>query len=245
MIQVLRAMKRLLRGRLAPPIPVQARHVELSAIVSADDDHSKPSDRLLAVALQAAGQARSISMSAVVEKMTRPPYYPNVWPGEHYKLLAGLVSVCQPRVVVEIGTATGLSALAMREALPTGARLVTFDIISWNEFPDTCLRGGDFTNGTLTQVIGDVSDPSVMRQHAGVFQAADIIFADGPKDGRFERVLLNQLADIDLPKGPLLILDDIRVWNMLAIWREIRRPKLDITSFGHWSGTGLVDWAGA
>ncbi len=36
--------------------------------------------------------------------------------------------------------------------------------------------------------------------------------------------------------------DDIRVWNMLEIWRGIRRPKLDLTSFGHWSGTGLVDY---
>ena len=23
---------------------------------------------------------------------------------------------------------------------------------------------------------------------------------------------------------------------------EIARPKLDLTSFGHWSGTGLVEW---
>jgi predicted O-methyltransferase YrrM len=240
--QVLRRMKVPLTGHVAQPIPVQARHVELSAIVSADDDPSKPSDRLLDIALQAAGRARSISMSGVVDRMAQPPYYPNVWPGEHYKLLAGLVSVCQPRVVVEIGTSTGLSALAMREALPTGARLVTFDLLRWDKFPDTCLRDEDFANGTLTQVIGDVSDPSVMRQHVALFQSADIIFADGPKDGQFERVLLNQLAGIDLPKKPLLVLDDIRVWNMLAIWRGIRRPKLDITSFGHWSGTGFVDW---
>lgn len=45
-----------------------------------------------------------------------------------------------------------------------------------------------------------------------------------------------------LPGQPILVFDDIRAWNMLAIWREIRMPKLDLTSFGHWSGTGLVDW---
>jgi predicted O-methyltransferase YrrM len=245
MIQALREVKRAVsRGRRSLILPVHASNVQLSAIASAHDDNSKPSDRLLQVALQAAIQAPSISMSMIIERMTRPPYYPNVWPGEHYKLLAGLVSVCQPRVVVEIGTAIGLSALAMREALPKGARLVTFDVIPWHKFPDTCLRDGDFTNGTLTQVVGDVSDPSVMRQNAEVFQAADIIFVDGPKDGRFERVFLTQLANTDLAHGPLLILDDIRLWNMLAIWREVRRPKLDVTSFGHWSGTGVVDWSG-
>jgi hypothetical protein len=36
--------------------------------------------------------------------------------------------------------------------------------------------------------------------------------------------------------------DDIRLMNLLSIWRGIQRPKMDITSFGHWSGTGLVDW---
>ena len=38
----------------------------------------------------------------------------------------------------------------------------------------------------------------------------------------------------------LILLDDIRLWKMLKIWREISMPKLDLTSFGHWSGTGIV-----
>jgi hypothetical protein len=36
--------------------------------------------------------------------------------------------------------------------------------------------------------------------------------------------------------------DDIHLWNTLGTWRRISRPKLGLTSFGHWSGTGLVDW---
>lgn len=38
--------------------------------------------------------------------------------------------------------------------------------------------------------------------------------------------------------------DDIRLWNMLRIWREIRLPKMDMTSFGPWCGTGLCEWTG-
>lgn len=62
--------------------------------------------------------------------------------------------------------------------------------------------------------------------------------------GRWEgaRARLSGRADLVLPGQPILVFDDIRAWNMLAIWREIRMPKLDLTSFGHWSGTGLVDW---
>lgn len=243
MIPKFRAIKRrLMADDTAPEMPVRARHVERSLIASVDDDPAKPSERLLDLALQAASRARSVSMSTVVARMTQPPYYPDVWPGEHYKLLAGLVAVCQPKVVIEIGTATGSSALAMRQSLPVGARLITFDITPWDAFPDTCLRMADFDDGSLSQIIGDVSDPRVMHQHEGLFRAADVIFADGPKDGVFERVFLDRLMELGLSRRPLLVLDDIRLWNMLAIWREIRQPKLDVTSFGHWSGTGFVDW---
>jgi hypothetical protein len=41
---------------------------------------------------------------------------------------------------------------------------------------------------------------------------------------------------------PIVIFDDIRLMSMVYIRRSIDKPKLDITSFGHWSGTGLVEW---
>ena len=28
---------------------------------------------------------------------------------------------------------------------------------------------------------------------------------------------------------------------MTSLWRSINSPKIDATSFGHWSGTGIVD----
>jgi len=39
-----------------------------------------------------------------------------------------------------------------------------------------------------------------------------------------------------------VIFDDIRDLNMLQFWRDIAPPKLDLSSFGHWTGTGLVRW---
>jgi hypothetical protein len=48
-----------------------------------------------------------------------------------------------------------------------------------------------------------------------------------------------------LDGAPVLVFDDTRVRNMLHTWRDVRRPKLDLTSFGHWSGTGLVHWVPA
>jgi predicted O-methyltransferase YrrM len=227
------------------PAPFAARHIERSLVCSADDDPARPSDRLLDLALQAAQRARSVSLASIVQRMHRPPYYPDVWPGEHYKLLAGLVEVLRPSLIVEVGTATGLSALTMHQSLPAGGRMVTFDVVPWQRFPDTVLRNQDFADGTLRQHLGDLSERAVMQQHAALVQSAELIFIDGPKDGRFEQVLLERLTELPLKQRPVLVFDDIRLWTMLAIWRDIRQPKLDVTSFGHWSGTGLVDWLAA
>jgi hypothetical protein len=65
---------------------------------------------------------------------------------------------------------------------------------------------------------------------------------DAAKDGKLERRLLDQFESVGLKRGALVVFDDIRLWNMLEIWRTIARPKLDVTSIGHWSGTGMVDW---
>ena len=70
---------------------------------------------------------------------------------------------------------------------------------------------------------------------------ASLIFLDGPKNGRFEGQLLQHLTGLEPLPGRLLVVDDIRFVNMIDFWTSIASPKLDLTSFGHWSGTGLVD----
>ena len=49
---------------------------------------------------------------------------------------------------------------------------------------------------------------------------------------------------MELKKECIVMFDDIRMWNMIKIWRDIKRSKMDLTSFGHWSGTGMVHWNG-
>ncbi|MCC6952578.1 MAG: hypothetical protein IT290_00520, partial [Deltaproteobacteria bacterium] len=89
-------------------LPIKARHVELSLISSADDEPGRPTDRLLAIAIDAAEHARTLSLSDVSERLVQPPHYPDIWPGEHYRLLAGLVRTLNPSTIVEIGTGSGL-----------------------------------------------------------------------------------------------------------------------------------------
>jgi predicted O-methyltransferase YrrM len=219
-----------------------AEHKEFSII--ANSEARPPSPRLLDVALAAAARARDVRFRGFAGRASREPHWFETWPGEHYKLLAGLVGALDARRVVEIGTFTGMSALALLEALPADGRLTTFDIKPWRDFPDTWLTENDFADGRLVQEIADIAAPGVIGRYRELFEAADFIFIDGPKDGVTEPKFLAALASLDLPRSPIVMFDDIRVINMVAIWRGVARPKLDLTSFGHWSGTGLIDWNG-
>ena len=75
-----------------------------------------------------------------------------------------------------------------------------------------------------------------------MFEAVEFLFIDGPKDNNFEWRLLEYLKTVNFRKPPILMFDDTRLWSMLKFWRELPYPKLDLTSFGHSSGTGLVQW---
>ncbi|MGO9641295.1 MAG: O-methyltransferase [Candidatus Acidiferrales bacterium] len=226
------------------PFPFLCRHAEYSILASLDDDSARPNGWLLDISLLAIQRARQADLSWLSNRMASPPYYPEIWPGEHYKLLAGLVAAQQPMRVVEVGTAQGWSALAMQGSLPLGGELITFDIAPWTDFGNTALRASDFESGNLRQMLGDLSDKAFFSQCAELLSGCDLLFVDAPKDGVFEPAFLERLSTIQLPPNALVVFDDVRLRNMLKIWREIKRPKLDLTSFGHWTGTGLVDWNG-
>jgi predicted O-methyltransferase YrrM len=205
--------------------------------------YGAPNDYLIDLALRAAQEAwRSDLPDLSARVAANGNDFTRIWPGEHYRLLAALVKLLQPKRVLEVGTFRGLSALALKRFLPSAGKIVTFDVIPWDSFPDSCLRPDDFADDRLRQQIGDLSDAAVFKLHRTLIQETELLFVDGPKDGVFERKLLQHLETVDFHKPLLVVMDDIRFWNMLAIWQDTARPKLDLTSFGHWSGTGLIDW---
>ena len=235
-----RFKRTLLKGLL--PIPVQARHVEYSIIVSADDDCSQPSPRLITTSTEAIRQAQSVSLADVRARLTSPPYVVDIWPGESYKLLAGFVLTVKPKLIVEIGTGGGTSALTMKKVMPADAKLVTFDVTPWKDYEGHLFVESDLADGRLAQYTEDLTQPEVFARHRGLLERADLLFIDAAKDGVMEQTLIDALKAVSFHKPPLVIFDDIRVWNMLRIWRNLSLPKLDLTSFGHWTGTGLVEF---
>lgn len=241
-----RVREAIQRRLFRTPFPV--RHALYSMVFSEDDAVSRPSERILDISLHAIQRARTIDLAEISLRLRGRFSYPdsiiNLWPGEHYRLLAALVCVLRPKLVVEIGTAEGNSALALAEELPPDGQVVTFDIVAWEQYPRSCLMAADLSTGRLRQIVADLGDSAVCNQYADLLRAADFVFIDAAKDGALERRILENLGAVCFRNNPILVLDDIRLWNMLKIWREIQLPKIDLTSFGHWCGTGLCEWTG-
>jgi predicted O-methyltransferase YrrM len=223
------------------PFPEKAFHAEYSMIFSAHDE-SRPSAKLLEISLNAIQAAGKIRLDSLCKRLKTPPYYPNLWPGEHYRLLAGFVQTLSPKLVIEIGTATGLSALSMKPFLPSDGAIVTFDLIGWEKYEGAYLKKEDFSDKTLVQFTDDLSQPYGLEKHRELLEKSELIFIDATHDGDFEESLLKNFRALHFKKAPLILLDDIRVWSMLRMWRNVELPKLDLTSFGHWSGTGVIEW---
>ncbi len=137
--------------------------------------------------------------------------------------------------MVEVGTLTGIGTLA----LAGSGRVVTYDIVPWDQIPNSAFRTEDFDNARVEQRIGDLSDERTFALEESTLGSADMIFVDAPKDGTFEPLFLALLVPA-LKPGALLVLDDIRFPTMVDVWRDLPLPKIDLTAFGHCTGTGLA-----
>jgi hypothetical protein len=169
------------------------------------------------------------------------PDWAFIWPGEHYLFLTAMVKVLQPKVVIEVGTDSGLSALCMKRYLPADGKIVTYDLLPWQTVQEGDLTEEDFADGRLEQRLEDLGDPAVFERNRDLIASAEFMFIDGPKNVTFENAFMKHLKTVKFSKPPILMFDDTRLPSMLKFWRELRYPKLDLTSFGHWSGTGLVE----
>lgn len=226
----------------AAAIPTHAVDKRYSAIFSMENQPGKPSKELVNFSLDSVREAFNIDLSDISARInSNETDYLSIYPGEHYKLLAAIVKLKQPNVVVELGTHLGYSALCMKKFLPAGGTIHTFDVIPWHGFANTILKETDF-DAQLVQHTDDLTIPAHAAKHQQLLQEADIIFMDALKDGKQEYLFLENFARLQFNKKCLMIMDDIRLWNMLDIWFNLDKPKLDLTSFGHWSGTGLAEW---
>jgi predicted O-methyltransferase YrrM len=219
------------------------RATETSLLLSLDDEPWRPSQRLFSLCVEIAALVPRIVHRQLDARATTGPRWYETFPGEHYHLLTALSAIVEPAVIWEFGTDTGMSALALCEGY-AAAQIFTVDVDAWHTRHQTLLRCEDFAgaSGTITQLVADMTSPALFAEFGECMAEAEIIFVDGPKDGRTEKRFLELLATVPFHRHPLVIFDDTRVLNMVDVWRGIHRPKMDLTSFGHFTGTGIVDW---
>src|SRR5205085_5045450 len=165
----MRFLKRVIRSiqrravKLVLPNP-RSGHGEYSMIYDTLNTCCGASDYLIDLALRAAQEAWRTELPELSARVAADGNdFSRIWPGEHYRLLAALVKLLQPKRVVEIGTFRGLSALALKKFLPSAAKIVTFDVVPWDSLADTCLVPEDFEGDRLRQQIGDLSDAAAFE----------------------------------------------------------------------------------
>lgn len=217
--------------------PVSARHAAWSIISSADDLRPAATPELIDISIRAIRDASEHDLVELPKRTSgEASVWARQWPGEHYRLLPALARTVAARAVIEVGTFTGMGTIALAESR---AHVTTYDIEPWYSFPDSVIRESD-TEIRITPRLGDLADPSFFESELDRLAAADMIFVDGPKDTAFEPQFSSLLVERFSGSGKLLVFDDIRLLNMVQFWRDLPLQKLDLTSFGHWSGTGVA-----
>lgn len=212
-----------------------ARHVISSSAMSLDDDVATQKFKDYFVV------SNALTFASI--RTIEPDFeYANIFPGEHYRILSGLVEVTQPKTLIDIGTYRGCSARVMLDYGDVTSNVHTFDLYDYSTFDWTVLKGDDFNSGRLKQHLVDLSCKETFDEYVELLQQADFVMLDGPKNDVFEKTFLHLLKAIPLTsKQRWLFIDDIKFDNMQELWRSIQSPKLDLTSFGHFSGSGLVN----
>jgi hypothetical protein len=153
---------------------------------------------------------------------------------EHYRLLAHVARSVRRPTIIDIGHFQGLSAAAL--SLATEKTVRSFDLISSLPSDPSVPTAIHIPNVRLE--IG----PNYMRDLPDHLRTSDLVLLDIDHLGKSERDIFKVLEEAKF--DGLLIVDDIHLnEHMQSFWDDIKQTKYDISSSGHWSGTGLVIFA--
>jgi len=141
---------------------------------------------------------------------------------EHYRLLMYVSSIFSKEKLFDIGTNKCMSAAAMSYSMKN--HIITYDIIKLIPINPFLPR--------TEYVLGDCTKDKRILE-------SPFMFFDVDHDGKFEKIFYDFLKENNY-KG-LIMCDDILLEGaMTEWWDSITEDKYDISSKGHWSGTGLI-----
>lgn len=155
---------------------------------------------------------------------------------EHYRLLSYVSTMFNDNNLFDIGTHYGYSAFAL--SYNDTNRIQTFDII--NEVTNPTVKDRHNINFNICDLFVEKG----MKMWSPVLLDSPLIFLDvDPHNGIMEKSFYDYLFDHKY-QGVLLC-DDIHYFEGMKnnFWSKIPDEyKIDLTSYGHWSGTGAVSF---
>lgn len=154
-----------------------------------------------------------------------------LWPGrEHYRILAHFSNVFSGKTFLDVGTNHGCSALAL--AYNKENDVVSFDVVD--------NKKESFSNEENIKF--EIGDAIELAKKEKPF----LVFLDASKNDGFEQKFVEEVILPYVEKNDcILVLDD---YNEYPIVQELVRnlekkySVHDLTQYGHYSGTHLVDF---
>lgn len=129
------------------------------------------------------------------------------------RFLSMISKMIQPKVILEIGTYTGYSALCLAEGLPVDGRLITIDI---NEELEDRVRNYFAQSGVASQIDYRVGD--ARKIIPSLAETLDLVFIDADKENYS---LYYDLVMEKLPSGGIILADNV-LWS-----GKVVQPKPD------------------
>lgn len=147
--------------------------------------------------------------------------YNHVAGREHYRLLAHIGSLINDSNILDVGTYKGYSAIAF--STNTTNHVTSYDVKNQHNRQNS---------NSIEFRIGEAIEYEK-------YKTTPIILLDTYHDGVYESRFIEHLRAINW--NGVLIMDDIHEFKALEkLFDSLPEKKHDITSIGHWSGTGIV-----
>ena len=154
---------------------------------------------------------------------------------QEYRLYSYLSTLFENITILDIGTYTGRSAVSFSHNEKN--KVISYDI-------NDCINNNNHNIYTksniefrIENVLNDINKEFLKN--------VKIILIDIDHFYTIEKEILDKLNELDY--DGLILLDDIihpsskEFEAMQKLWNEIEDEKYNITKYGHWSGTGLVN----
>jgi predicted O-methyltransferase YrrM len=159
-------------------------------------------------------------------------------PNLYYQYLACLVRYLKPKQVLELGASIGISTIMMATQMDDDAKLYSVDDASDYKEGPTDWSALDRQYPNVIQVVGDDLDPTIYPKDFDI-RKTELLFIDTLHyGGQLMKEL--KLYGPGIPKGCVVVLDDIRTNDMYPVWEAIKDDKIDLTYPCHYSGFGML-----